>query len=98
MKLNEYYNIILDKYHIGDYKIKVSKNQESYPIINERELPLHTINYLIFEYLKDNKDKRWQVLFDFILVPNGVNQEGCDFDFTKIKFEDFFEFMLSIKN
>ena len=59
----------------------------------------HLLNrYLIYEYLKDNNDNRWKLLLDFILVPDGVNQEGCDIDFTQVDFEEFFYFMLSIKS
>jgi hypothetical protein len=53
---------------------------------------------MIFEYLKDNNDNRWKLLLDFVLVPNGVNQGDCDIDFTKVDFEEFFYFMLSVKN
>ena len=98
MTIKEYYDIILDKYKRGDYKVKVAKTITETPEINEKEFPLYALNYLIFEYLKDNKDDRWKLLLDFILVPNGVNQEGCDIDFTKIDFEEFFYFMVSAKN
>lgn len=97
MTLSEYYTIIIDKYKSNDYKIKVAKTYKETPLINEKEFSLYAINYLIFEYLKDNKDDRWKLLLDFILVPNGVNKEGCDIDFTKIDFEEFFYFMLSVK-
>ena len=98
MTLNEYYDIILDKYVSGDYKLKVAKSSKTAPILNDKEFPLYAINYMIFEYLKDNKDDRWKLLLDFVLVPDGVNTVGCDIDFTKIEFEDFFYFMLSVKN
>lgn len=98
MTLNEYYDIILEKYNQGDYKVKVAKNQTQSPKINEKEFPLYALNYLIFEYLKDNKDDRWKLLLDFILVPNGVNREGCDIDFTRVDFEEFFYFMVSVKS
>ena len=98
MTLQEYYNIIVDKYKNNDYKLKVAKSAKETPVINEKEFPLYAINYLIFEYLKDNKDDRWKLLLDFILVPDGVNIEGCDVDFTKVDFEEFFYFMLSVKN
>ena len=97
MTLNEYYDIIIEKYNSGDYKVKVAKNQPS-PEVNEKEFPLYALNYLIFEYLKDNKDDRWKLLLDFILVPNRVNREGCDIDFTRVDFEEFFYFMLSVKS
>lgn len=98
MKLNEYYDIIISKYNTGKYKLKVSKTSKESPEINEKEFTLHALNYLIFEYLKDNKDDRWKLLLDFILVPNGVNKGDCDIDFTKVGFEEFFYFMLSVKN
>lgn len=95
--LRDYYNIILDKYRNNEYKLRVAKGQES-PIINDKEYSLYAINYLIFEYLKDNKDNRWKLLLDFILVPDGVNKKGCDIDFVKVSFEDFFYFMVSVKS
>jgi hypothetical protein len=98
MKLKEYYDIIISKYNSGDFTLKKGKHLNYDPIINEKEFPLYALNYLIFEYLKDNKDDRWKLLLDFILVPGGVNQVGCDIDFTKVDFEEFFYFMLSIKN
>ena len=98
MTLNEYYNIIIEKYKLGDYKLKVAKTSKETPLINEQEFTLYAINYLIFEYLKDNKDDRWKLLLDFILVPNGVNEQGCDIDFSEVDFEEFFYFMVSIKS
>jgi hypothetical protein len=98
MTLNEYYNIVISKYISGDYRLRVAKTSEETPVINDKEFTLYAINYLIFEYLKDNKDDRWKLLLDFVLVPNGVNTKGCDIDFTKVDFEDFFYFMLSLKN
>ena len=98
MTLNEYYNIIIEKYKSNDYKIRIAKTSKETPVINEQEFPLYAINYLIFEYLKDNKDNRWKLLLDFILVPNGVDEEGCDIDFSNIDFEEFFYFMVSIKS
>jgi hypothetical protein len=98
MTLREYYDIIIEKYKLNDYKIRVAKTSKETPVINEQEFTLYAINYLIFEYLKDNKDNRWKILFDFILVPNGVNKKDCDIDFTNVDFEEFFYFMVSIKS
>ena len=98
MTLNEYYNIIIEKYKSNDYKLKIAKTCKETPVINEQEFPLYAINYLIFEYLKDNKDNRWKLLLDFVLVPNNVNNNECDIDFTKVDFEEFFYFMVSIKS
>ena len=98
MELQEYYNIITERYSSGDFTLKKGKHLDLNPEINENEFPLHALNYLIFEYMKDNKDNRWKLLLDYILVPNGMNQKDCDIDFTKVNFEEFFYFMLNIKN
>ena len=98
MTLQEYYDIIISKYNSGNYKIRKGKHLQSEPEIKEKEYPLHALNYLIFEYLKDNQDPRWKLLLDYVLVPNGVNTTKCDIDFTQVDFEDFFYFMVSVKN
>jgi hypothetical protein len=98
MELKEYYDIILSKYNKGSFKMKIAKAVDYEIELNQKEFPLYALNYMIYEYLKDNKDNRWKLLLDFILVPNGVNRKGCDVDFTKVDFEDFFYFMISIKS
>jgi len=98
MTLREYYDLIIEKYKSNDYKLRIAKTSKETPIVNEQEFPVYALNYLIFEYLKDNKDDRWKLLLDFVLVPNGVNEKGCDIDFSKIDFEEFFYFMVSIKS
>ena len=94
----KYYDIIISNYNSGDYTVKIFETKTESPEINEKEFPLHALNYLIFEYLKDNKDDRWKLILDYILVPNGVNQKDCDIDFNKVDFEEFFYFMLSVKS
>lgn len=98
MTIQEYYDIILTKYNSGEYQIRSGKHLDSDPIVSEKEFPLYALNYLIFEYMKDNKDDRWKLLLDFILVPNGVNQGDCDIDFTQVSFDKFFQFMISVKS
>lgn len=98
MDIQEYYNIIIEKYKSDDFILKKGKYLSSEPEVNEKEFPVHALNYLIYEYLKDNKDDRWKLLLDYILVPNGVDQKDCDIDFTQIDFEEFFLFMISVKN
>jgi hypothetical protein len=98
MTIKDYYDIIISKYNTGDYKIKVAKNQDIKPDIKEKEFPIHALNYLIYEYMKDNKDNRWKLLLDYILVPNDVNQVGCDINFKNVEFEEFFGFMVSVKS
>ena len=98
MELKEYYDIIISKYNSGDFKIKVAKKVTKSIEVKKEEFSLNAVNYMIFEYLKDHKDDRWKLLLDYILVPNDVNKKGCDIDFTKVDFEEFFYFMLSVKN
>lgn len=99
MTIKEYYDIVLEKLQRSEYKIRVSKKYTTFDKseIKDSELPLHALNYIIYEYLLDHKDKRWTYLFNYILVPKDVNKEGCDIDFTQIKFDDFVEFMISVK-
>jgi hypothetical protein len=99
MTIREYYNIILEKLQKGDYKIGVNKK---YPHpdkseIKTNELPLHALNYIIYEYLNDNQDARWKLIFKYIVVPKGVNKEGCDIDFTKVTVDELVDFMITVK-
>jgi len=96
MTLPQYYDIILSKIQSGDYKLRVKKGAKK-PQLNEKEYPLYALAYLIFEWQLDHKDPRWQNLFDYVLIPNVVNKDPIDIDFTKMKFEEFFDFMVSIK-
>jgi len=97
MTLPQYYNIILEKYEKGDYKLRVKKGSPK-PEINPTDYPHHAINYLIFEYLQDNKDRRWTLLIDHVLIPNGINKGEIDIDFTQVNFDKFFKFMLDTKS
>ena len=99
MTIREYYDIILAKLQKGDYKIGVNKK---YPHpdkseIKTNELPLHALNYIIYEYLNDNQDARWKLIFKYIVVPKGVNKEGCDIDFTKVTVDELVDFMITVK-
>lgn len=99
MTILEYYDIILNKLQKGEYKIGSNKN---YPKpkksdIKTNELPLHALNYIIYEYLLDNKDSRYKLLYHYILIPNDVNKEGCDVDFTNITIDEMVDFMITVK-
>ena len=98
VQIKDYYNIILDKLKEGNYRIGVNKSKPDKSDIKDNELPLHALNYIIYEYLKDYQDKRWKLIFDYVLVPNGVNNKDCDIDFTTIDFDDMLDFMISTKN
>jgi len=102
MTIREYYNIILDRLEKGNYQIGTHKKspqtkEEIKNSIKTNELPLHALNYLIFEYLKDNDDNRWSLIFPYVIRPRGVNKKGCDIDFTKISVDELVEFMITIK-
>lgn len=100
MTIQQYYNIILEKLQQGDYRIGVNYHHHQNPQLSEIktiEYPLHALNYILFEYLTDHKDDRWQLLFHYVIVPNGVNQKNCDVDFTKIEFNDLLNFMIKAK-
>jgi hypothetical protein len=47
----------------------------------------------MYEYLKDRKDQRMKILFDYIVVPNDTDPL---FDFNEVSFENFFEFLINI--
>jgi len=99
MTIKEYYDIILDKLQKGEYRIGVNKKftEPDKSQIKDNELPLHALNYIIYEYLADHKNKRWQLIFEYVLIPKGVNNKKIDIDFTKVKFDDFVEFMVNVK-
>lgn len=98
MTLIDYYHIILHHFQQGKYHIHPKT----------RELPitpnfhLETINYMMFEYLKEKyKDNtkaksRYSTLFDYVLIPTKHKTDDI-FDFSNIEFQDFFDFLVSIK-
>lgn len=88
MILKEYFNLILDKYSKGEYTIINFKSTES-NIIN---FHLEAQHFIMYEWCDDHWDNRNEKIFPHILKPN-----DCDYDFCNIKFEDFLEFLSSIK-
>ena len=99
MAIKEYYKIVLNKLEKGQYKIGSNKQfaKPKKSDIKTNELSLHALNYIIYEYLLDNKDNRYKLLYHYILIPNDVNKEGCDIDFTKVTIDDMVDFMVSVK-
>lgn len=99
MTILEYYNIVLDKLQKNQYRIGVNKlfTPPDKSEIKTNELPLHALNYILYEYLRDNKDKRWSLLYEYVVVPIGVNNKKCDIDFTKVKIDELVDFMTSVK-
>ena len=94
MTIQEYFKIVLDKIESKDFKIKKSPSlrDKEDPILNPPYL--EAINYFMYEYLKDRKDKRIRDLFDYIVIPNDTDPL---FDFNEITFEEFFKFLIDIK-
>ena len=94
MTIKEYFNLVNNKIEKGDYKIK--KSQDFHDTnIEIKSAYVEAINYFMYEYLKDKKDKRIRLLFDYVVVPNDTD---VLFDFNTITFEEFFEFLIHIKN
>jgi len=93
MTIQEYFDLVNDKITKGDFRIK--KSQEFRDIKIEINPPyLESINYFMYEYLKDRRDKRINFLFDYIVIPNDTDPL---FDFKEITFEEFFDFLIKIK-
>jgi len=93
MTITEYFNLVNDKIENGDFKIKKSSDFRSVEV-QIKSSYLESINYFMYEYLKDRKDNRMKVLFDYIVVPNDTDPL---FDFNEVSFEDFFKFLVDIK-
>ena len=88
MTLNQYFIHIQEKIKNKEFKIlKINRDPE-----NEFSVYLESINYLMWEFWDDHKDKRTHI-FDYVIIPN-----DSDFDFTSISFEDFFKFLSSVKS
>ena len=94
MTINNYFNLVKEKIEYGDYKIKKSPYYKDIDVVIKSSY-VESINYFMYEYLKDRKDNRMRVLFDYIIVPNDTDPL---FDFNEITFVNFFEFLVSIKD
>jgi hypothetical protein len=89
MKLQEYYNQILEKYKKKDFKVL---RFNDLPLPKVREPHLEAQHFMMFEWCEDHKDDRYKDIFDYIVRPNDL-----DMDFTEVEFEDFLKFLASIK-
>lgn len=102
MTLQQYYDKVLEKLKNEEYTILIKDKSAPKPEIDPKHLENEAINYMIYEYMEDNKDKRRMNLFDYFLKPKGLGNKTksaeTNFDFTSVTFEDFFDFMISIKN
>jgi hypothetical protein len=89
MNVQQYYQIIKDKLESGDYTTSHPRD------INPH---LEAINYLQWEFMSDRKDPRIDKVFSDICIPNGVNQNDIDVDFSKYSIEDFLKEIMKLKN
>jgi hypothetical protein len=79
----------MEKLTTGKYSLSKFSGQEPKTPFSAH---LEALNYLMYEWCQDHGDKRYEELFDYILVP-----EDCDFDFTSITFGEFFKFLVEKK-
>lgn len=96
MTLFNYYQIIKQKYLNNEFQILKIQNIE--PIYNEKTFHLETQHYLMYEYWKDRNDSRILDTFNWILIPNDLNQGELDIDFTKWNFEIFLDGLILLKD
>jgi len=89
----EHYNNIIDEYKRGNFTLKEYKKVNF--ILNDKEYSTYAMNYLIWEFMKSKNDNRWEMLLDSVLVPNKLNSS---IKFEEMEFEDFFNFMITLKN
>ena len=89
MILIEYFNKVKDEIRKQNYKIINITNKV---IPSTISLHIESLNYMLYEWNEDHNDPRNDI-FDYIIRPN-----DCDFDFTSINFEEFFNFLMLSKD
>lgn len=99
MIISDYYNIIKQKIESDDFKFK-GKSESILPTREEcqKNSHLESIHYLMFEFMSDRKDSRKKDVFDYVCIPNGVNQGEIDIDFSKYSVEDFLREVMKLKD
>lgn len=99
MNIKEYYKIIKDKIESGDfkfqYKDKSLKPNKEYCMKNSH---LESIHYLMFEYMLDRKDNRKRLTFDYICIPNDVNEGELNINFEEWETERFLKEIIKLKD
>jgi len=88
MTLPEYFELILDKLESNDFELLVFNEK---PESDKLSIHIEALNYLLYEWNEDNEDER--NIFDYVLKPN-----DCDWDFTSIDFDEFFDFITNQKD
>jgi len=89
MELKEYYNIISKKLEDGDF---ITTNPDK---IN---IHIEAINYILWEYMSDRSDPRINKVFQHISIPNGVNQNEIDIDFSRYDPGSFLKELMKLKD
>ena len=89
MNIQQYYQIIKEKLQSGDYTTSTPRDINSH---------LEAINYLQWEFMSDRKDSRIKKVFSDICIPNGVNQDELDIDFSKYSVEEFLKEIMKLKD
>lgn len=89
MNIQQYYQVIKGKLESNDYTTS-----------NQRDINSHleAINYLQWEFMSDRKDPRIDKVFSDICIPNGVNQDELDIDFSKYSVEEFLKEIMTLKD
>lgn len=89
MNIQKYYQVIKEKLESNDYTTS-----------NQRDINSHleAINYLQWEFMSDRKDPRIDKVFSDICIPNGVNQDELDIDFSKYSVEEFLKEIMTLKD
>ncbi len=89
MNIQEYYSIIKQKLESNDYNTS-----------NQRDINTHleSINYLQWEFMSDRKDPRIDKVFSDICIPNDINQDELDIDFSKYSVEEFLKEIMTLKD
>jgi hypothetical protein len=89
VNIQEYYSIIKQKLESNDYNTS-----------NQRDINTHleSINYLQWEFMSDRKDPRIDKVFSDICIPNDINQDELDIDFSKYSVEEFLKEIMTLKD
>jgi len=82
LTLEEYFSHVKEKIVNKDFKILTFNSLPKETV----SVYLESINFLMYEWAEDNKDKR--EYFDYICKPTDT-----DWDFTSITFGEFIEFL-----
>lgn len=99
MTLSSHYHIINQRIKSDHFTFKV-KNDKSIPTREDciKNSHLESINYLMFEFMSDRKDKRRGKIFDYVCIPKDVNTKDMGIDFTTWEVEDFIRQIMTLKD